>query len=534
MTQVRFRDVTFAYASDRRQSTGAAALADVDLGIEPGELVLVAGPSGCGKSTLLRCVNGLVPHSTGGRFRGEVLVGGKSTREHPPRDLAGTVGFVGQDPEAHFVVDNVEADIAFVLENLGTEPVRMRRRVEEVLDALDVTHLRDLSPARLSGGEQQRCALAAAFASGPAVLVLDEPTSQLDPQGAEDVLGALGRLNEVFGTTVVLSEHRLDRASPLADAVLLLEAGRVVSSGPPARVLPEYEGAPAVTRLGRMLGWDPPPLTVKAALRFARGEGDRVPALPKPPAEPPPPGPPVLHARGVGVRLGGGREVVQRVDLDLHEGEIVALLGRNGSGKTTLLRGLAGLVEPSAGRVETQRRVLYVPQNPNTLLSAHTVRAELEATLRLLGRSDPPAVEAWLAALDLDAIADRHPRTLSVGQRQRVAVAAVAVGATAAGPAAILLLDEPTRGMDAPSRRALVRAVRDHAAAGGTVVCATHDVELAANMAHRVVVLGQGEVVADGPAESTLAGSLFAPQVLRVLPPFLTPEQVETSLGARS
>jgi energy-coupling factor transport system ATP-binding protein len=212
--------------------------------------------------------------------------------------------------------------------------------------------------------------------------------------------------------------------------------------------------------------------------------------------------------------------------LELRAGEVVALLGRNGSGKTTLLRALAGLAEPLGGRVDRTGAVAYVPQDPGTMLFASTVRAEVEATPRLIGRPDPAAAAHWLDRLGLAELADRHPRSLSSGQRQRVAIAAVAVGG-----APVLLLDEPTRGIDSRSRHALEVAVAEHAAGGGTVVVATHDVELAARCASRVIVLGDGDVVADGDARSVLAGSLFAPQVLRVLPPFLTVAEVEAALA---
>ncbi|MGI8686698.1 MAG: ABC transporter ATP-binding protein, partial [Acidimicrobiales bacterium] len=262
-----YRDVGFAYPG------GEPVLAGVDLEVATGEILLVAGPSGSGKSTLLRCANGLVPHASGGRFRGEVVALGRSTRSHPPRKLADVVGFVHQDPEAHFVVDRVEGDIAFVLENLGMEPVAMRRRVEEVLDGLGIAHLRDRSPGTLSGGEQQRVAIAGAMAAGPSALVLDEPTSQLDPQGAEDVLAAVARLNADLGTTVVIAEHRLERTAPMADRALLVDPGRdwagTARPGTVGEVLAGYAGAPTVTRLGRLLGWDPPPLTVRDARRLA-------------------------------------------------------------------------------------------------------------------------------------------------------------------------------------------------------------------------------------------------------------------------
>ena len=519
MSALSFCGVTFEYPD------GPRALDGLDLEVAEGALLLVAGASGSGKSTMLRAANGLVPHATGGRFGGEARAFGRSTRDHKPRDLCDVIGFVHQDPEAQFVADRVEADIAFVLENLGLGQSAMRRRVEEVLDALGIASLRDRSPSTLSGGEQQRCAIAGALAAAPRALVLDEPTSQLDPQGAEDVLGAIARLNADLGTTVLIAEHRLDRAAPIAEHAALVEAGRVVASGEPGAVLAAYPGAPAVTRLGRLLGWDPLPLTVRDARRQAATV--EIPA--RVPPQPPTSGDTLLEARGVGVEL-GGRLVVRDVDLRVERGMVVALLGRNGSGKTTLLRALAGLLDAPQGSIERagSSRVAYVPQDPNALLFAPTVRLELEHTLRLLGRGDATAVDRWLDRLGLSSVAERHPRSLSGGERQRVAVAAVAVGG-----AEVLLLDEPTRGMDAPSREALAAAAREHAASGGAVVLATHDVELAARSATHVVVLGDGEVVASGPARDVLAGSLFAPQVLRVLPPFLTVDEVAAALAER-
>ena len=514
---VRWHEAAFAYPD------GPVVLGPIDLEVEPGTIVLVVGESGSGKSTLLRTANGLVPHGSGGRFRGDVVVAGRSITTHRPRDLADVVGFVHQTPEAQFVVDHVEHDIAFVLENLGTEASAMRRRVEEVLDALAVAHLRHRSPATLSGGERQRCAIAGALASAPSVLVLDEPTSMLDPQGADDVLGALRRLNDDLGTTVVVAEHRLDRAGPLADRALVVADGLINADGDPAIVLADTIGAPPVTHLGRLLGWAPPPLTVRdarAALRH-HGRPDLGDLVERPT---PPPGDRLVSARGVTVAH-GPRTVLRPTDLDVHAHEIVAVLGRNGAGKTTLLRALAGGSAPTGGTVQASVPVALVPQEPDSLLYATTVRGEVEATLKLLGRKDPEAVHRWLARLRLEGLADRHPRSLSVGQRQRVAIAAVAVG-----DAPVLVLDEPTRGIDAVSRVALEGALLAHAGQGGAVVLATHDVELAASVATRVVVLGDGEVVADGPAAEVLAGSLFAPQVLRVLPPFRTVAQVAGAL----
>jgi len=520
MSALRWTEVGVAY--DAETDGAPEAVADVDLQLDDGEIALLVGPSGSGKSTLLRTTNGLVPHSSGGRFRGEVLVFGRSTRTNRPRDLADVVGFVHQDPEAQFVVDRVEHDVAFALENLGMDETAMRRRVEEVLDALGIAHLRDRSPATLSGGERQRAAVAGALAAAPAALVLDEPTAMLDPQGADDVMAALSRLNADLGTTVLLTEHRLERAGPLADVAVRLEHGRIVDRGAPRQVVAGYPGAPTVTHLGRVLGWDPLPLTVREARSAAK-------TRPGPPASAArrsvaAPGDVLLAVDGVKVAL-GGRVVLQQVDLQVRAGEVVVVLGRNGSGKTTLLRVLGGLQQPDEGRRRAPRTVGLVPQDPSGLLSAATVRAELLQTLRLRRLADDGAVARWLERLGIAHLADRDPRSLSSGERQRVAVAAIVV----AEPD-VLLLDEPTRGIDAPSADALETALLAMAAEGRGAVLATHDVELAARCATRALVLAEGEVVADGDAHDVLAGSLFAPQVLRVMPPHLTAAEVEAAL----
>jgi energy-coupling factor transport system ATP-binding protein len=447
---VDYQRVGFAYPD------AEPALTDVDLSVADGEFLLVAGPSGSGKSTLLRCANGIVPHSTGGRFRGDVIAVGRRVRTRPPREMADVVGFVHQDPEAHFVVDRIEGDIAFVLENLGFDEAAMRRRVEEVLDALGIAHLRHRSPATLSGGEKQRCAIAGALAASPRVLVLDEPTSQLDPQGADDVLGALARLNAEFGTTIVVAEHRLDRAAPLASAAVLIGAGRVSTAASVGEALAGYEGAPAVVRLGRLLGWDPLPLTVRDARRLAASDA-RIAALvrahdERQDAPRVPTGAELLAAAGVSVDY-DRRVVVRDVDVAVHQGEVVALLGRNGAGKTTLLRALGGLLRPAAGEIRCSPgvRPAYVPQDPNALLVGPTVQRDVEDTVRLLKRKpDRAAVAAWLDRFGLSQLARRHPRDLSAGERQRVAIAAVAVGSPD-----VLLLYEPTWGMDAQALAAL-------------------------------------------------------------------------------
>jgi energy-coupling factor transport system ATP-binding protein len=306
---------------------------------------------------------------------------------------------------------------------------------------------------------------------------------------------------------------------------VVLEAGVITARGSVREVLPGYAGAAPVTRLGHLLGWEPTPLTVREARRLAR---TTEPLTPLSRSDAAAPGEVLVAARHLS--LGHGRmPLLDDIDLEVGRGEVVALLGRNGSGKTTLLRAMAGLHEPSRGELSVSASVGYVPQDPNALLFATTVEDELAETLRLRGRPDGDRVDEWLERLGLTALRDRHPRSLSAGQRQRVAVAAVAVGG-----ADVLLLDEPTRGIDPPSAAALETALRDHRVAGRAAVMATHDVELAARVATRVIVLGDGDIVADGPAPEVLAGSLFAPQVLRVLPSFLTVDEVAAAARART
>jgi energy-coupling factor transport system ATP-binding protein len=496
-------------------------LKDVSLSIQSGDLVLVAGKSGAGKSTLLRTLNGLVPHFTGGRLSGSLRVDGLDPITTGPHGMSTRVGFVQQEPESQFVVDTVEDELAFGLENHGVPDHLIARRIQHILSDLDLGHLRLRPIHSLSGGEQQRVAIAAAIALQPPILVLDEPTSQLDPQSAEDTLSAVRHLNQDLGLTTILSEHRLERVLPYTDQLVFLpERAKAPLSGPVQQVLPKMPFAPPLVRLARELGWTPLPLTVGdalpriAAMSLHAGNphgGHR--AI----------GPVCVAVQDVSFAY-GAVPALSSVNLEIREGEVVTLMGRNGTGKTTLLKLLVGLLRPQPGRVtvgglDTQRhdvveiiqRVGFVPQDPGSLLFSDTVRQELEFTCAAHHMS-AAAVDASLAALGLQDLADRYPRELSVGERQRVAVAAIMV----AEPR-ILLLDEPTRGMDWPEKEALATFLRRLAAEGRAVVIATHDVELAARCADRAVVLEGGRVLADGPVGIVMQQvPLFASQMLRL------------------
>ena len=514
------------------------ALRDIDWQVAPGEFVTVTGPSGSGKSTLLRCLNGLTPHFSGGQFGGRVQVAGLDTRQHQPRELARITGFVFQDPEVQFVSTRVDDEVAFGMEQLGVPPLTMRKRVEEVLDVMGIASLRHREIVTLSGGERQRVAVASALALQPSILALDEPTSQLDPWGAEEVLAALTRLNEDLGLTIVLAEHRLERVISHSDRLTVLDGeGAIALDGAPRPVLAamDEQSLPPLLTLGRRLGWKPLPLSIKegrAAQRRDAARG-RIPHAPAP--DPPSPsGAPMIDLQRISARW-EDRPVLREVDLAVRPGELVALMGRNGSGKTTLLRLLAGLHRPQSGRyllagrdgtqlhpAEIAQTVGYLPQNPSALFFAETLREELAFTI---AHQQGPTLDPdeTLASLGLGHAAERNPRDLSGGERERAALAAVLVGAPR-----VLLLDEPTRGMDAERKRALVTILTRLRAEGVAIILATHDVELVAEVATRVVLLGDGRIVADGGPREVLSGSLTFTTAINKLygGRFLTPGDV--------
>jgi energy-coupling factor transport system ATP-binding protein len=529
---IEFDRVTVTYDGATEPALRAATFT-----VPEGELALVIGRTGSGKTTLLRAINGLVPHFTGGTLAGRVTVAGRDTREHRPRDLADVVGIVGQDPLAGFVTDTVEEELAYGMESLGVAPDVMRRRVEETLDLLGLADVRDRPLTSLSGGQRQRTAIGAALTPHPAVLILDEPTSALDPHAAEEVLAALQRLVHDLGVTVVMAEHRLERVVQYADRVI--EVAGTVTTGEPARLMATAPVAPPVVQLGRLAGWSPLPLSVRDARRAAVPLRARLTSPPPTTADVPAGGRLLGHVRDLVVRY--GRTVALRgVSLDVRAGEVVALMGRNGAGKSTLLNALVGLVPPASGTIDASgltpvqsrpsdlvKAIGLVPQEPSDLLYAATVADECrhaDDDFRVPDGTCRALLERLAPGIDDDT----HPRDLSEGQRLCLALAVVLCGAPP-----LLLLDEPTRGLDYGAKYRLVEILRELAATGHAVLLSTHDVELVAEVATRVAVLADGEVVADGETSSVVAGSpAFAPQVAKILAPlpFLTVGEVAEAL----
>jgi energy-coupling factor transporter ATP-binding protein EcfA2 len=588
--QIQLHNLSFAYPN-----ADLPVLREMCLEIHSGELILVVGPSGSGKSTLLRTLNGLVPHFSGGRIAGRVQVDGHDPVAEGPHRMSTVVGLVQQDPEAQFVVDTVEDELAFGMENQGLAPGLMRQRIEQVLDQLGIAHLRHRRISTLSAGEKQRVAIGSVLTLQPRVLVLDEPTSQLDPQAAEEVLNTLRQLNSDLGLTIILSEHRLERVVQYAHRIVYIPAlGEAPLVGRPQEVLLQVPFAPPLVQLAKALGWRPVPLTIEEArpfaahmgLRQAQASPSRSTLMARRVAPPLPLGFAQSKDQGVPLATGGdkrqvglggasgrhsiphsvggatgkgvgspapatgpthmdvrkvwysysGVDALRGISLRAQGGELIALMGRNGSGKTTLLKHMVGLLRPRQGHViahglDTReatvealiRQVGYVPQDPSSLLFADTVRQELEFTRRAHALS-PGDTDHWLETLGLAGVGERYPRDLSVGERQRVALAAILV----AEPMT-LLLDEPTRGLDPLEKEALGQFLQAQTAQGRAVIIATHDVELAAECADRVIIINDGQVVADGPAREVMSQSLtFASQVNKLFgdPRLLTVQDV--------
>jgi energy-coupling factor transport system ATP-binding protein len=511
------------------------ALSDVSLDIGPGEFCLLAGLSGHGKSTLLRAACGLVPHFHGGRFAGRVTLAGLDTREHGPARLGEFAGVLFQDPETQLVMSTVRAELALALESRGHGAAAVARGVEEVALALGIDALLDRSTQELSGGEKQRVALGAALAGRPRLVLLDEPTSQLDPVAGDELIGLLRRLNQEWETTIVLAEHRLERCLAAADRVIALDHGRVgCDSDPQAFLAWAGSHAPALqtpaAKLFAQAGLRPAPAGVRQARATLRANGllreeaaaEQLTA----------PGPraklrrhrepdSALRMSGVWHELSDGPAILRGVTLRVAAGESVALMGRNGAGKSTLLRHAAGLLEPTRGRVQRAGRVALLLQNPGDYFIHERLAEE--------------APQQALAAVGLAEMADRNPRDISGGERQRLALAIV----TGSGdPPAVLALDEPTRGMDREAKAVLAEELRRRSANGQAVIVATHDPEFAAACATRAVLMADGRVIADGSTAELLAGGwYFATETARILGGaggVLLPEEGAELLAARA
>lgn len=537
-TAIRTSGLRFTYRGAEQP-----ALDGIDLSIEPGEFVVLLGPSGAGKSTFCYTLNGLVPQFQRGDLEGEVEILGQPVQGRKVSSLAGIVGLVFQDFESQLFSTNVELEVAFAPENFAVSRDEMVGRVRECLATVGLTGLEKREPATLSGGQKQRLAIASVLSMEPRVLVMDEPTTDLDPLGKEAVFTIARRLREQ-GLTLLVAEHETEEAAA-ADRVVVLEHGQVVAQGSPAQVLtrPEWLEQLGVQPLGAAqltVQLDlPPALTVDEAVATLRAAGYRVDpgALAELEAADASRlsavGEPVIEVLNLEHRYPGGVVALQGANLTVRRGEFVAIVGQNGCGKTTLVKHFNGLLTPTAGAVRVAgtpttgqsvlqlgRRVGYVFQNPDHQIFAETLAREVAFGPENHGVAPDEValrVREALAAVGLEGREEEDPFTLTKGERQRLAVASV----LATRPD-LIILDEPTTGLDYREQRRMMELVRRLNAAGHTIICVTHTMWVVAEYAHRTVVVKDGQVWMDGPTRQVMAreaeltaASLKPPQLVR-------------------
>jgi len=574
---VRLEKLTFSYPY-----SDSSALCDVNLELKKGEFVLLAGPSGCGKSTLVRCLNRLVPEISGGSLSGRVLIRGKDLKNEKVHRLALEVGMVFQNPETQLFSLTVDEDLAFGPENLGLSRQEVRARVEKALKDVGLERLRNHFIFTLSGGEKQRTAIGGNLAMQPEILVLDEPTSDLDPAGTLEVLELLRRLNSEKKTTIILIEHKLDAVFETADRILVMDEGKIILDGKTFEILCCEE-----EKL-RNIGIHPPQFTEIAGFLGLASEFSDIPAyetLLKRLAEP-------LKAHAdeykqkqeeaeseilsslqdsreklshvrvedLCYRHEDGSEVFENLNLEIKHGEFLALLGHNGAGKTTLAGHLIGFYRPASGRVflngkdisrystaQLSKQVGYLFQNPDSQIFTDSVFEEVRFGLKNLGVPDEEIkrkVNSALEMMELSAYRNRHPHALSRGQRQRLAVASI----LALEPD-LLVLDEPTTGQDRGHIRKFLDKIRELNRLGKTVILITHDMELAAEYAERAVVMKKGKILLDGTTAEVFsspemsAAGLIPPLPLRLaldlrkqgieIPPLLTVSELKSFIRIR-
>ena len=503
--------------------TQKPALDNIDLNINEGEFVLVVGPSGCGKSTLLRMFNRIVPDYYGGKLRGSVLLNNKNIREYNKKDIIKKVGMVYQHPEKQIVMQDVEREIAFGLENLNTPLNKMKRNVAEVISFLNLGHIKDKSTQEISGGEKQRIAIASVIAMDPDIMLFDEPTSQLDPIASEEVLAFIKRLNRDTGKTVVLVEQRLDRCFDMVDRIIFMEDGRIVGEGTPNKIpetIDKRYFLPSITYLFKKAGCENPPVNVKQGRELIKNIDFNEPK--------------VLDVRHdmnfINVtKLNFGYEknkkVLKDINLSIKKGEIMAVVGENGAGKSTLFKIISGILDGYNGRVTVNGKEIseykqrerintigYLSQNPNDYLGRDTVFDEVAYTLRNINAFDGERVEDMLLKLELVGVRDRNPRDLSGGEKQRLAIACTMVS----NPD-IIILDEPTRGLDSINKEKLGEILINLSQTGKTIVLITHDSDFAGDYAHSVTMMFNGEIVAAGRTKDMLYDAIYySPQIAKL------------------
>jgi len=542
---ISVKNVTYTYPE---QDT--PALKDVSLEVEKGEYLVVMGRNGAGKTTLCVLLNGVIPNVLGGKMRGRTEVMGLDTRRHHVYEIAQYVGMVLQDPEAQLFTSNVRSEAAFAAENLGVPREEMTARIEWALEVVRLQEFVRRAPSQLSGGQKQRLVIAAGLVMRPSVLVLDEPTSQLDPIGAQEVFSVLRDLNQDLGMTIVISTHKSEHAARYADRIVVLDQGQIVTQGTPTDIFSQvelldrlYVQVPAVTRVE----WE-----LKETLRKDRFSvllEDTRANLSKlldersvvtqsiAASKPPPPTPPMLNEPHVVLKAisfqypGTDEKALDDVSISVGKGEFVGIVGQNGAGKTTLVKHIIGLLKPTAGQVivggkdiadepveDMAWTVGLALQNPDAQLFAMSVAEEVAFGCTNLGLPQEEVtqrVDHALAATGLEEFREVYPFNLSFGDRRKLSVAAVV-----SMEPLVLIFDEPTTGQDYRGRRELADIAKRLNEMGRTVLMVTHDMDLIAEYTHRLIVMGDGKVLLDGPTAEVFQ------QVETLAETFITPPQV--------
>jgi energy-coupling factor transporter ATP-binding protein EcfA2 len=533
---IEFIDVSFVY-----EDAETPALENINLKVQPGEVVLLAGPSGAGKTTLCSCLNGLVPHFHNGVLKGQVLVKGRDTKRTRVGVLSSLVGLVFQDPESQLISPTVADEIAFGPENLAVPRDEIVRRVEEGLDVARLKGFEEREPYNLSGGEQQACAIAAIFAMYPEIYVMDEPTSNLDPLGTQRVLSMIVKVAKERGKTLLIAEHKLEEILPLVDRVVVMDRGRIVQDDTVEGALSKGDiehvfVRPPLVCLAEKLQLNAQPLTAEqfypALTQKYKLNGLTVDERPK--AEKKDRGEPVIEIRGLRHSYDGVNAALNEVELTIYRGELVSVLGRNGSGKTTLVKHINGLLKPAEGSVivlgqdtvqtttaQLAKKVGFCFQNPNHQMITFVVKDELALGPKSLGLDKEEIEHRSLQALEFVGMAEQmgaDVMALGKGQKQRLALASVLTMKPE-----ILVIDEPTTGQDPQMTEEIFEIIRKLNEEGTTVLVITHKFDYAAAYTERAVILANGKIVYDGPMGPALAdeellraNSLAQPQVTQL------------------
>jgi energy-coupling factor transporter ATP-binding protein EcfA2 len=539
---IRVRDLWWRYELGQDW-----ALKGIDLTVRRGEFLVIVGPSGAGKSTLCLTLCGMIPHFSRGYYKGEVMIIGRETRKMKLSEITRKVGIVFQDPDTQFVTMSVEDEIAFPLENHGVPRQEMIERVRRTMEITRIIELKDKYPHELSGGQKQRVAIASILALEPEILILDEPTSDLDPVGKSEVFSMLAELKRA-GRTIILVEHNTEEAAKYADRVVLLRDGKIIMEGPPRKVFEEVESIksagvypPQVTELAYTLSTrygvrGELPITLEECLEWLRELNARIVTpnrLERSPTGVK--GESIISLKDVSYSYPDGTAALRDVTLEFARGEFTAIIGQNGSGKTTLVKHIVGLLQPTVGEVrifgkktsemsikEIATKVGYVYQNPDHQLFCQTVYEECAYGLRNLGLSEPEIrrrVSEILGRVGLQGLEKVDTFLLGKGQRQRLAIASTLV----MNPE-VIIVDEPTTGQDMSQSTSIMELLASLHREGRTVLIVTHNMRLVAEYAERVVVMQAGRVVLDGDVRTVFS------QVEKLREALITPPQI-TQLG---